>query len=681
MSTKHEESRRFDWRHRGLFGAVALWCLIPAGMWVTGLGIETGAGDYRQELSAAIAGDGGSWGYGLVQGATAYTMLEWTVVLLAMATAVIAYAHFHVKSESISLIIGVVAFWSGAVTAFHLLAFHGFSIQVTNLDDFVQFNWTVSQGFTALLLVGAAALVVWRDNRREEIGPYQLAVVVVGCSAVAYLIIFMTAQAPSLPTLTMPERIVSRPLDIVPLGLFAIAATVLFPRLHRMCESNFSLALWLSALPLMASQLYMAIGSNQLFDAGFTAAQLMKVSAFSIIFAGLVFNYARLCRNERMLQKKLTISDRRIRLLFDNAEEAIVIFDADRRIRAWNRCATEIFGWSSDELRDRDIVDLLFGDSAGDTDEERRDFRRHLSNFRRRIDVGTSSQIREMVVERSEGGEELTVEYTLVSTDEGEETVYAMLARDISRRKRMQMKMLQMDRLVAAGTLAAGVVHEIKNPLTYVSTNIALARETVDRLRQREAIAESTSAVEDLDEALDAAEEGSRRVCRIVEDMRAFSHNGDDVTEPVSVRRALELALRMTRGTVQKQARIETEIDDTPPVEADETRLSQVFVNLIINAAQAMESSAGGDVLTIELTSNSNEVIARFHDTGPGIEEAMQSRIFRPFFTTKAVGKGTGLGLALSKSIVEGFGGRIEVASTPTEGTTFEVRLPVATRR
>lgn len=280
-------------------------------------------------------------------------------------------------------------------------------------------------------------------------------------------------------------------------------------------------------------------------------------------------------------------------------------------------------------------------------------------------------------------GKLLPVEYTMVGSRVGEQRIFAVLIRDVSEREEMQLRIFQMDRLVSVGTVAAGVVHEIKNPLTYVINNIHLAAEEIDELRdQLRAVHNGENLrvyLDDADASLESAGDGADRVRRIVDDMKVFAHRQPGGVHPVSVVRAIELALRMTRGEVRRVARIETSFDDVAPVDADETRLSQVFVNLVMNAAQAMQEIPEGEhILRLEVEQQDHEVLARVRDTGPGMPDSVSRRIFQPFFTTKSAEKGTGLGLSLSKAIIEDFGGRIAMHSEPGAGTVFEVRLPIS---
>ncbi len=694
---KSDEGKKTIIRRLAWFVPVAILSALPGLLYLWGLGIETGVRGYRHVLVTIQAGEAVEiWDHHLVRGAMAYTVMEWTVALLTMATAILAYAHFHVRRDAISMVVCVAAFWMGVLTTFQLLAFHGYVVDVIHLREFVQFNWTISQLFIGAVLLTTAAFVVWQGNRQDYIRDRHMAFMAVVFSVIAYGLIVWTAKAQVLPVMTMPEGLVTRPLDLIPFVMFAVAVTLALPLMHRRCRNPFSLALWLSAFPLAASQIYMAIVSQQTFDTGFTAAQLTKTMAFAIIFGGLVWDYSRTCRSETSLKKKLSISDRRIRLLFNNAVEAIIIFDSNRRVISWNRRATEIFGRTSSEAEDEDVLEMMFPRESATNRDGRERLRHQLQDYARYGDKEKLKVLCETSVQRTDG-RRFTVEYSLVSTSTNNQTVFAVLARDITHRKDLQLRISQVDRLAAVGTLAAGVVHEIKNPLTYVLSNLGLVREYLDDLQiqrqkwteevespdfsgwQRGDLEQLEELIDEIEYALESTESGAERIQRIIDDMRTFSQSRPGEMRPVSVIQTLESAIRMTRGELHRQARIETDFEHLPPVLADKTRLSQVFINLIVNAMQAMERKATNDkILYIETTlGNNHQVVIRFRDNGPGMSETIKSRIFQPFFTTKPPEKGTGLGLSLSRAFIEEFGGQIEVESAPGQGTTFEIRLPV----
>ncbi len=249
---------------------------------------------------------------------------------------------------------------------------------------------------------------------------------------------------------------------------------------------------------------------------------------------------------------------------------------------------------------------------------------------------------------------------------------------DVTERRRMLERLQLADRMVSVGTLAAGVAHEINNPLSFVSGNLTFA---LDALAGPAAGAElSAEALDGCRTALREASVGAKRVEHIVRELKTLSRSGDDRGVPVDVARALEGALQLARNELGQRARVETRIAEVPPVLADESRISQVFLNLLVNAAQAIpEGRPEANRIEVTLDAEGGLVVLTVRDSGCGIAPDNLKRIFDPFFTTKPVGVGTGLGLAISHGIVSALGGDIEVTSEVGQGSTFRVTLPIAT--
>ncbi|MEZ4407419.1 MAG: ATP-binding protein [Polyangiales bacterium] len=225
------------------------------------------------------------------------------------------------------------------------------------------------------------------------------------------------------------------------------------------------------------------------------------------------------------------------------------------------------------------------------------------------------------------------------------------------------------------GTLAAGVAHEINNPLMYVMTNLEFLSRHLDA---------SGDASPRARHAVEQAREGAERVRQIVRNLRTFSRGDDDRRGPVSVTQVLESALEMAHNEIRHRARVVRDFDVVPPVEANEARLGQVFLNLLVNAAQAIPDEGPSEAHEVRVTLRHDlerrRIVAAVRDTGHGIDPEVLPRVFDPFFTTKPVGEGTGLGLAIVHGIVRSLGGDIEVESTPGSGSEFRVYLPVATQ-
>jgi two-component system, NtrC family, sensor kinase len=244
---------------------------------------------------------------------------------------------------------------------------------------------------------------------------------------------------------------------------------------------------------------------------------------------------------------------------------------------------------------------------------------------------------------------------------------------DISEQRRAEEKMRMNDRLAAVGMLAAGVAHEINNPLTYVSANLAHLRNVVVALRDKLTPTEAKDSLA----AFDEIRTGVGRVTNIVADLRQLSRPDEHATTIVDVNALLDSCVRMAGPHTRHVATVVTEYGKLPRMDANEARLSQVFLNLIVNAAQACAGDPTTNKVTIRTHAADDTITVEISDTGHGMAPEVIEHIFDAFFTTKPVGAGTGLGLSISHGIVEQLGGKISASSTVGVGSTFTVTLPV----
>jgi signal transduction histidine kinase len=241
-------------------------------------------------------------------------------------------------------------------------------------------------------------------------------------------------------------------------------------------------------------------------------------------------------------------------------------------------------------------------------------------------------------------------------------------------RATMQQQLLVSDRLVQLGTLAAGVAHEINNPLAYVIGNIAFALEELSEGPAR--TIDSRAIIHALQQAL----QGSERIRETANDLRVFSRTDDSEPQPVELRRVLESSISMAWNQIRHRARLIRDYQDLPLIAANENRLGQVFLNLLINAAQAIpEGNAEQHEIRVSLREAYPYVEIEVSDTGVGIAPEIREHLFQPFFTTKPKGVGTGLGLSICQKIVQDCGGDISARPNPAGGTTFRVRLRAGT--
>jgi len=268
-----------------------------------------------------------------------------------------------------------------------------------------------------------------------------------------------------------------------------------------------------------------------------------------------------------------------------------------------------------------------------------------------------------------------------------------------SQLKEAQSHLVQSEKMASIGQLAAGVAHEINNPIGYINSNLSSLKNYIDNLLALVTIYETAEATgansdqlehikafkqkidleflkTDILDLLEESHEGTTRVRKIVQDLKDFSHlGGDDDWQWTNLHAGLESTLNIVNNEIKYKAKIVKEFGDLPEVKCLPHQLNQVFMNLLVNAAHAIENEG---IITLRTGTENDHAWVEISDTGKGIAAEHQSKIFDPFFTTKPVGKGTGLGLSVSYSIIKKHQGEIQLTSQLGQGTTFRVVLPIS---
>lgn len=237
-----------------------------------------------------------------------------------------------------------------------------------------------------------------------------------------------------------------------------------------------------------------------------------------------------------------------------------------------------------------------------------------------------------------------------------------------------QVQLVQSEKLVSLGRLAAGVAHEINNPVSFISSNIAPLKERLDEIA--ESLPEGSSdPLEEAREFVEIMGRGAERTARIVGDLSSFSRLNEAKRKAIDLREGIDVTIRLLESRWRERITIHRQYDELPPLECDAGQMNQVFMNLLANACDAIEGSGN---IWVTASLRGDDVCIEIRDDGVGMPPEQVERIFEPFYTTKAVGSGTGLGLATVHGIINAHGGTIDVESTPGEGTTLRVRLPAA---
>jgi PAS domain S-box-containing protein len=363
-------------------------------------------------------------------------------------------------------------------------------------------------------------------------------------------------------------------------------------------------------------------------------------------------------------RKRAELELRRQSLLFDSISDAVVVVGLDGSILDWNAGAERTFGWSRAQALGRRPGALL--DLAGDD--------RLTEAF---VACGRGGgRVAEERTLRSRGGADVLCDVVAVPLrgDEPAALGCVVVLRDIGERRRLEARLQVTERLASLGTLAAGVAHEINNPLSYVASNLDYVASKLGELA--DVLGPHYPALE---AALADSRTGAGRIREIVTNLTTFAGRGGAGKGKVDPNAALEFALRVADSAVRHRARLVRELLPVPPVVGGEGALGQVFLNLLVNAAQAIPPGrASTSTITVRSRFDAarQRVVVEIADTGSGIAPEHLDHIFEPFFTTKPVGSGTGLGLFVCHGIVSALGGQIEVESAAGHGSTFRVSLP-----
>ncbi len=259
---------------------------------------------------------------------------------------------------------------------------------------------------------------------------------------------------------------------------------------------------------------------------------------------------------------------------------------------------------------------------------------------------------------------------TTVTPIAGASNRYVVVVEDVTEKRALETRLRLQDRMASMGTLAAGVAHEINNPLAYVVANLDAISERIAKL--------PPDLWADLPELVGEVRDGADRVRRIVRDLKTFSRPDEERREAIDLRRLLDSCINLATNEIRHRAQLVRHYENVPAIAGNSGRLGQVFLNLLINAAQSIPDGAAerNQVFAHVRQDSAEWVVVEIHDTGAGIAPEIRPHIFEPFFTTKPIGIGTGIGLAVCHSIVTGMGGEISVDSEVGKGSIFRVRLP-----
>jgi PAS domain S-box-containing protein len=422
----------------------------------------------------------------------------------------------------------------------------------------------------------------------------------------------------------------------------------------------------------------------------------------------------------KMMEEALRSSEERVRLIVDMAHDAFVAIDADGLVKEWNSQAEKLFGWTRDEVLGQPLNERIIPPQHRE---------QHAQGMKHFLATGEGPVLNQRIELPAlhRDGHAFPVELTITAIRLGQTYLFSSFLHDISERKRAedqlrrqntllqemaqseraahealkkaQSQLVQSEKLAALGQLVAGVAHEINNPLSFVSNNVAVLQRDVRAVRELltlyheantdleqhrpelaariRAAADSIDlsyTLENLDGLMARSRDGLKRIQQIVKDLRDFARLDESDLHEVDLNAGIESTINIIQGQARKQqVALELDLRPLPGVTCYPAKVNQVVLNLVVNAIDACPP--GGKV-AVATRPNGDRVEISVADTGTGIDPRIREKIFDPFFTTKPQGKGTGLGLSISYGIVRAHGGTIDFESELGRGTRFSVRLP-----
>jgi PAS domain S-box-containing protein len=386
----------------------------------------------------------------------------------------------------------------------------------------------------------------------------------------------------------------------------------------------------------------------------------------------------------------LAASEARTRAVIESASDGIVLVGPDGRVERLNAAAERLFGWTGAEAAGHAFLEALVAPAS----------RAEARALLQALETADGARAdRELRGQRRDGSE-FPMSCSAGAAHAAGATLTALFVRDLTEAQQRELELRQAQKLEAVGRLAAGIAHEINTPIQFIGDNTRFLEEAFqgyDRVLEAQrgllpaAAAEPVArlaAEVDLDElraevprTLERTIQGVRRVATIVRAMKEFAHPDQKQMVATDLNRGIQATVEVARNEYKYVATLVTDLGPLPPVVCHAGDLNQVVLNLVVNASHAVaevhDRTGARGTIRVSTAREGDCAVIRVADSGPGIPAAIRDRIFDPFFTTKEVGRGSGQGLAIARTIVAAHRGTIGFETAEGAGTTFTVRIPL----
>lgn len=394
-----------------------------------------------------------------------------------------------------------------------------------------------------------------------------------------------------------------------------------------------------------------------------------------------------MAKEKSRVEEALRESEEKNRNLIEYANDAIFTLDLNGAFQMVNKKFEEITGFKREEVMGKAEMKLIEPEYSELVNQD----------FKKRVRGEPGEPYEIAIINRK--GERVYIELgTTAVIEKGAIVGIQGIGRDITERKKLEQELVQADKLASLGQLVAGVAHEINNPIAYIkSNNHSLAsylhdiasllteyrklktlgdpsqfESVIKRIGDKEAEIDLDFVLDDLNKLLEESQEGIERIARIVRELKSFARAEEAPFEYADINEELDKTLRIAQHEFRDRIKVNKEYGRIPQVQCHASQLSQVFLNILINASQAIADEGTVIVKTFE---EDNKIVVEISDDGCGMDKETMKHIFDPFFTTRGV-SGTGLGLSVSYGIIKRHNGEIRVKSEAGKGTTFTIELP-----
>ncbi len=587
-----------------------------------------------------------------------HSLLEWSALMIALLTCILAFTTYLVKNDPLVPVLGVALLCAGLMDGFHTLAAAQLIEASAPNYNLIPFTWALSRLFNSLICLAGVLVVLFRPKLSQMSGGFFVFFVSIIFIAISYVTIHLAATSDILPQTQFPNNFITRPWDVYPLIVFLITAFC-FYRYNKIFPSPFSFSLLLGIIPNLAVQFHMALGSTSLFDNHFNIAHFLKIISYLAPFAGLSWSYVTSNKEKEILSKNLY--DRTVQL---DLSSLVSYTDRNGIITYVNDKFCEISKYKKDELIGKNHSLLNSG--------------HHTKVFWKNVwgIISKGNMWAGAIKNRAKDGSHYWVQSTIIPklNIKGMIIGFTSIRTDISKQKDSEQKAMDSSRLASIGELAAGVGHEINNPLAISEGNL----EKVKKI-----LLKNNAINPEIEVALGKQKTANGRIKNIVKGLRTYARTDADDQENISMRKAIDQTTHLMSEILEKEnVNIERNIMDIDYlVKGSMSKIQQVIMNLITNARDATE---GQEVRKINLSlekSTSIHAVFSVTDNGCGMSDEIKSKIFDSFFTTKEIGKGTGMGLGVVAKIVNELSGEIEVETEIGKGSVFSVTLPLIEKK